>query len=292
LAGRSASVGVRDRVRTRNASCTPRLVHVSADGVLAAQLPTCNRAICPFLPFRALRCAARKWPVYRDFPMARPGLEPGTPRFSGTGNSPVEDAGLQDVRVARRRPDARGFVWFPVGLGHERGARGLNRRGWRLADGASTTSWVRSTRSVRGGGPRRPRFAGRSSTAPVARSPRIAVHSRRYLRSLNHAVGSDDRRPATRHRRTRALCRRPQCSCRSPSLRRAGVGDTLDRPRTRLRPRCRRDRGDRCRASEQIQHPVARTSRSVRPGAKGPSRSRIRRFHSATRPAGGVAVRG
>jgi hypothetical protein len=82
LAGRSASVGVRDRVRTRNASCTPRLVHVSADGVLAAQLLTCNRAICPFLPFRALRCAARKWPVYRDFAMARPGLEPGTPRFS------------------------------------------------------------------------------------------------------------------------------------------------------------------------------------------------------------------
>jgi hypothetical protein len=82
LAGRSASVGVQDRVRTRNASCTPRLVHVSADGVLAAQLLTCNRAIRPFLPFRALRCAARKWPVYRDFAMARPGLEPGTPRFS------------------------------------------------------------------------------------------------------------------------------------------------------------------------------------------------------------------
>ena len=80
--GRSALVGMRDRVRTRNASCTPRLVHVSADGVLAAQLLTCNRAICPFLPFRALRCAARNWPVYRDFTMARPGLEPGTPRFS------------------------------------------------------------------------------------------------------------------------------------------------------------------------------------------------------------------
>jgi hypothetical protein len=67
LAGRSALVGVRDRVRTRNASCTPRLVHVSADGVLAAQLPTCNRAICPFLPFRALRCAARRRPVYQGF---------------------------------------------------------------------------------------------------------------------------------------------------------------------------------------------------------------------------------
>jgi hypothetical protein len=85
LAGRSASVGVRDRVRTRNASCTPRLVHVSADGVLAAQLLTCNRAICPFLPFRALRYAARKWPVYRDFAMARGGLEPPTPRFSVVG---------------------------------------------------------------------------------------------------------------------------------------------------------------------------------------------------------------
>jgi hypothetical protein len=87
LAGRSALVGVRDRVCTRNASCTPRLVHVSADGVLAAQLLTCNRAICPFLPFRALRCAARKWPVYRDFAMARPELEPGTPRFSDVGRN-------------------------------------------------------------------------------------------------------------------------------------------------------------------------------------------------------------
>jgi hypothetical protein len=83
LAARSALVGVRDRVRTRNASCTPRLVHVSADGVLPAQLLTCNRAICPFLPFRAsqLRCA--NWLICRDFAMARPGLEPGTPRFSG-----------------------------------------------------------------------------------------------------------------------------------------------------------------------------------------------------------------
>jgi hypothetical protein len=58
LAGRSALVGVRDRVRTRNASCTPRLVHVSADGVLAAQLLTCSKAICRFPAFSraSLRC--------------------------------------------------------------------------------------------------------------------------------------------------------------------------------------------------------------------------------------------
>ena len=83
--------------------------------------------------------------------MARPGLEPGTPRFSGTGIRPAEGGSLQGVLLPRQRPDARGFLRFPVGLGHERGARGLNlgRRpsGLRCA---STTSWVRSTSSAPG----------------------------------------------------------------------------------------------------------------------------------------------
>jgi hypothetical protein len=122
LAGRSALVGVRDRVRTRNASCTPRLVHVSADGVSAAQLLTCNRAICRFLPFRALRCAARKWPVYRNFAMARPGLEPGTPRFSAVVSS--RRPGWAPVRAAapirREQHSARlalATAWNHAGAG-------------------------------------------------------------------------------------------------------------------------------------------------------------------------------
>jgi hypothetical protein len=122
LAGRSALVGVQDRVRTRNASCTPRLVHVSADGVLAAQLLTCNRAICPFLPFRALRCAARKWPVYRDFEMARPGLEPGTPRFSGVrvslSNRAKPPANKRDRAALQRAHNTRKFHSFFGDLGH------------------------------------------------------------------------------------------------------------------------------------------------------------------------------
>jgi hypothetical protein len=149
LAGRSASVGVRDRVRTRNASCTPRLVHVSADGVLAAQLLTCNRAICPFLPFRALRCAARKWPVYRDFAMARPGLEPvrtvspvgvagcpspvamarpglepGTPRFQGVAvrrGSPTKDLQINGFQSGAVWRDRVGSRRFRGGLGLRRG---------------------------------------------------------------------------------------------------------------------------------------------------------------------------
>jgi hypothetical protein len=67
--------------------------------------------------------------------MARPGLEPGTPRFSVTGYRPVEGPGLQGVCLARQRRDAGSFVRFPAGLGHERGPRGLNGRGQGLSDG-------------------------------------------------------------------------------------------------------------------------------------------------------------
>jgi hypothetical protein len=59
-------------------------------------------------------------------PMARPGLEPGTPRFSVTGNGRAERPGLQAVRTGAVGRDTRGFPSFPVGLGHERGVRGLN----------------------------------------------------------------------------------------------------------------------------------------------------------------------
>jgi hypothetical protein len=67
--------------------------------------------------------------------MVRPGLEPGTPRFSGTVNRRVEDAGLQGDAAERWQRDARGFLGIRVGLGHERHARGLNAGARSLAAG-------------------------------------------------------------------------------------------------------------------------------------------------------------
>jgi hypothetical protein len=58
--------------------------------------------------------------------MARPGLEPGTPRFSGTGAQSPEGGDLRALRKTRYGLDAGGFLRFPVGLGHERGPGGLN----------------------------------------------------------------------------------------------------------------------------------------------------------------------
>jgi hypothetical protein len=56
--------------------------------------------------------------------VARPGLEPGTPRFSGTGSGWVEGSGLQ----ALRRPMAwAGCRWFPAVC---RGFRPRARRWW------------------------------------------------------------------------------------------------------------------------------------------------------------------
>jgi hypothetical protein len=168
LAGRSASVGVRDRVRTRNASCTPRLVHVSADGVLAAQLLTCNRAICPFLPFRALRCAAQKWPVYRDFAMARPGLEPGTPRFSGSRGGAIPLA--KDLQIRGSKSDA---VWCDgVGSGRFRGGLGLRRAlEVPMSPAAPVTGWTR---------------------------PPVCCRSRRPPRDATPTARVEDERPGTR----------------------------------------------------------------------------------------------
>jgi hypothetical protein len=67
--------------------------------------------------------------------MVRPGLEPGTPRFSGTLNRRVEDAGLQGDAAERWRRDACGFLWIRVGLGHEPDPRGLNTGARSLATG-------------------------------------------------------------------------------------------------------------------------------------------------------------
>jgi len=61
--------------------------------------------------------------------MARPGLEPGTPRFSDTSGGRAKGARLQHFSERAWGLDAGGFLRFPVGLGHERGGRGLNPRG-------------------------------------------------------------------------------------------------------------------------------------------------------------------
>jgi hypothetical protein len=69
------------------------------------------------------------------FPMARPGLEPGTPRFSGTGRGRAECVALQGGAVDRWRPDTCGFLRIRAGLGHQRDLRGLNAASRRPARG-------------------------------------------------------------------------------------------------------------------------------------------------------------
>ena len=59
--------------------------------------------------------------------VARPGLEPGTRRFSGTGTSRRKMLVCSRFADRERVLDAGGFLRFPVGLGHGRGVRGLNR---------------------------------------------------------------------------------------------------------------------------------------------------------------------
>jgi hypothetical protein len=105
-----------------------------------------NRTSWPKPRRRTSYRAARYRLICGYFAMATPGLEPGTPRFSGTRYRPVEGGDLQGVCVARRRSDACSFVRFPAGLGHGCGARGLNGRGQGLGP---TTSWVRSSRPAR-----------------------------------------------------------------------------------------------------------------------------------------------
>jgi hypothetical protein len=84
--------------------------------------------------------------------VARPGLEPGTPRFSGTRRGRAECLDLQALRGGVGGRDVRGFPPFPVGLGHDRGVRGLNPsepaeatcgRASRLVD-----LWCRSTHTT------------------------------------------------------------------------------------------------------------------------------------------------
>jgi hypothetical protein len=61
--------------------------------------------------------------------MARPGLEPGTPRFSGTGAGRTKGARLQAPRSGWVRAGYLSFPAVRAGLGHERSPRGLNGRG-------------------------------------------------------------------------------------------------------------------------------------------------------------------
>jgi hypothetical protein len=56
--------------------------------------------------------------------MARPGLEPGTPRFSGSRGTKIVPAKVLQIRgfrVAARRCDAAGSGWFDARLGLHRG---------------------------------------------------------------------------------------------------------------------------------------------------------------------------
>ena len=95
-------------VRTRNASCTPGLVHASVGDASGRSVPDARTVICLFLPFRADCCSPKKLRnllICGEFAMARPGLEPGTPRFSvvrSLGLNPVDLQGIQPARPISR----------------------------------------------------------------------------------------------------------------------------------------------------------------------------------------------
>src|SRR5207247_4330003 len=84
-----------------NASCTPGLVHASVGDASGRSVPDARTVICLFLPFRADCCSPKKLRnllICGEFAMARPGLEPGTPRFSvvrSLGLNPVDLQGIQ-----------------------------------------------------------------------------------------------------------------------------------------------------------------------------------------------------
>ena len=68
--------------------------------------------------------------------MARPGLEPGTPRFSGsrcTAGLIAKDLQMGLVSTVRRRRDTVGFVWFGARLGLH-GGPGVPNEPWRTRD--------------------------------------------------------------------------------------------------------------------------------------------------------------
>ena len=83
----------------------------------------------------------------QDIPaMARPGLEPGTPRFSGSRGRPVPSAKYLQIgalQAAIPRRDAGGCGRLRAGLGLQGGLEVPN-------DPRSTISWVRSSSSRRG----------------------------------------------------------------------------------------------------------------------------------------------
>jgi hypothetical protein len=88
-----------------------------------------NEEVCSWPKPRCRTTLGGPWnrSICSYFPMARPGLEPGTPRFSVSGSGRAEGAGLQPLRFGWAELDALGFLRFPVGSGHERRVGGLNR---------------------------------------------------------------------------------------------------------------------------------------------------------------------
>jgi hypothetical protein len=120
---------------------------------------------------RSFRDAAlrQEAPDLQVFPaMARPGLEPGTPRFSGSRGGPVPPAKhLQIARfeAAMPRRDTGGCGRLRAGLGLQGGLEVPN-------DPRSTTSWVRSTSSSWRDGRERCRVARSSYWPPWGRSSR------------------------------------------------------------------------------------------------------------------------
>jgi hypothetical protein len=108
------------------------------------------RAICLFLPCRRPRRARRKWPFCRQFTMARPGLEPGTPRFSGsrcTGSLSFEIPANPAPRAREDAPRSWRFRSVTRRFGTPRRARSPKRPGSATSVTSrdlTATSWVRS----------------------------------------------------------------------------------------------------------------------------------------------------
>jgi hypothetical protein len=100
--------------------------------------------------------------------VARPGLEPGTPRFSGSRGRPVPAAKhlqIAGFEAAMPRRDTGGCGRLRAGLGLQGGLEVPN-------DPRSTTSWVRSTSSSWRDGRERCRVARSSYWPPWGRSSR------------------------------------------------------------------------------------------------------------------------
>jgi hypothetical protein len=128
-------------------------------------------------------------------PMARPGLEPGTPRFSVVRSGPSEAAkSLEDRRFARmrrrRRTPAICILFDPV-----QEMVGLHRL---LSTGPSRVSGVRA-----GHYPGGARLPSCGSAGAAARSPRVRAGERRNGHVLS-VGGSPASRSPTEKSRSRA----------------------------------------------------------------------------------------